>query len=64
MSKKEDDNTIKILKSFENGKKVEEDEYAIIEPYSNVGIIKFGFSFTKKEIQAALTEKGKNLIGL
>lgn len=60
----EKNNAIEILKRFENGKKVEEDEYGIIEPYSTVGIIKFGFSFTKKEIQAALTEKGKNLIGL
>jgi len=53
-----------ILVRFKNGKKVEADELQVIEPYSTIGIVKFGFSFKKKEIQASLTESGKCLLGL
>lgn len=64
MAKKNDPKAVTILKRFAHGKKVEDDEYDIIEPYSHIGIIKFGFSFRKKEVQASLTQKGKNLIGI
>lgn len=53
-----------ILLRFENGKRVEDDEFDIIEPYSTIGVIKLGVSFKKREIQASLTTSGKALLGL
>lgn len=53
-----------VLTRFKNGKRVEKDEYPIVESYSKVGITKLGFSFTKKETQASLTKSGKRILGL
>jgi hypothetical protein len=52
------------LKKFINGKKVESNEYSVIENYSKIGVTKLGFSFTKKEIQASLTKSGKRILGI
>lgn len=53
-----------VLIKFQSGKRVEDDELPVIESYSTIGIVKFGFSFNKMEIQASLTESGKRLLGL
>lgn len=54
-----------VLKKFAKGKKVESsEEYKIIDEYSKIGVAKFGFSFKKKEVQAALTKSGKKILGI
>ena len=53
-----------VLVSFKDGKKIEKEEYSIIKKYATIGVIKFGFSFNKKEGQAALTQSGKVMLGL
>lgn len=52
-----------ILLRFMDGKIVEKDEYPIVEPYWRIGVIHIGFSFSNKETQAKLTERGKRLLG-
>lgn len=52
-----------VLRRFINGKKMEDDEYEIIEKYSTTGITHIGFSFSKREVQARLTDSGKRLLG-
>ena len=58
------DDDRELLLKFTTGKKVEDDEYEILQAYSTIGVVKLGVSFSKKEVQASLTESGKSLLGL
>ena len=53
-----------LLISLSGGRIITDDEYKILVPYFLTGLVRFGFSFIRKEITAFLTEKGKGLIGL
>jgi hypothetical protein len=54
----------KLLLKYKNGSKVSEKEYPIIESYASIGVIKLGYSFRKRQVQASLTTSGKRLLGL
>jgi hypothetical protein len=64
MSQKKTIDEKKLLKKFKNGRKVNKDEYPVVESYSTIGVIKLGYSFRKREVQASLTNSGKKILGL
>lgn len=55
---------VELLQRFVNGKKVEEDEYPILENYASLGIVKIWPGFKKREVYAILTQSGKNILGI
>jgi hypothetical protein len=53
-----------VLKSYRDGKKIEEEHLDLLRSYESIGVVHIGFSFTKKESQAKLTSGGKRILGL
>jgi hypothetical protein len=53
-----------ILKKYESGAPISDADFDLLDHYASIGVVSMGYSFSKLEPQAKLTEIGKQLVAL